>query len=330
MVFSRRQLSSILLGGLSVKSGAVPSPPYDPLQIDESLPVLREGFVVQDRSRGREVPLEATFVNAARHAPVVLFSHGLGGSRFNNRYLSSHWARRGFVCVFLQHPGSDEAVWRGAPPARRFAALKEAANGRNFQQRVKDVPLVLDALAKWTEAPGHLLYRRLNLGAVGMSGHSFGAMTTQAVSGQRFGPLGTLFTEPRIQAALAISPSAPQRGRAVDAFGGVRIPWLLMTGTEDVAPIGPTSVDDRLAVYPALPPGDKYELVLHGAEHSAFSDRPLAGDRGGRNPNHHRVILAISTAFWDAMLGHHSAARMWLDGNGPRTVLEPDDRWRRK
>jgi hypothetical protein len=83
-------------------------------------------------------------------------------------------------------------------------------------------------------------------------------------------------------------------------------------------------------VYPALPPGSKYELVLDGAEHSAFTDRPLPGERGGRNPNHHRAILALSTAFWDAYLREDSAAKTWLDGDGPRSVLDAKDRWQRK
>jgi hypothetical protein len=86
----------------------------------------------------------------------------------------------------------------------------------------------------------------------------------------------------------------------------------------------------RLGVYPALPPGGKYELVLHGARHFAFTDRPELGGELGRNPNHHRVILALSTAFWDAHLNQDAAAATWLDGPGPRSVMEPDDRWQRK
>ena len=78
----------------------------------------------------------------------------------------------------------------------------------------------------------------------------------------------------------------------------------------------------RLGVFPVLPPGNKYELVLEGAEHSAFGDRPLPGDKEPRNPNHHRAILALSTAFWDAYLRGDAAAKAWLDGAGPRTVLE--------
>lgn len=161
-----------------------------------------------------------------------------------------------------------------------------------------------------------------------MSGHSFGAVTTQAVSGQRIP--GTSLTDRRIDAALPMSPSAPARGSAADAFGAVGIPWLLMTGTLDGSPIRDLEPEDRLAVYPALPPGRKYELVLHGAEHSAFGDRALRGDEAPRNPNHHRAILALGTAFWDAMLRNDPAARAWLDGAGPRGVLEPADRWQRK
>ncbi len=72
------------------------------------------------------------------------------------------------------------------------------------------------------------------------------------------------------------------------------------------------------------------QLVLHRAEHSAFSGRALPGDREERNPNHHRAILAISTAFWDAWLKNDADARAWLDGDGPRSVLQEKDRWQKK
>ena len=93
----------------------------------------------------------------------------------------------------------------------------------------------------------------------------------------------------------AFSPNAPQRADPKTAFGSVKTPWLLMTGTHDTSPIGNATVESRLAVFPALPPGDKYELVLNKAEHSAFGDRSLPGEREQRNPNHHRVILVLST-----------------------------------
>ncbi|MDZ7618277.1 MAG: dienelactone hydrolase, partial [Patescibacteria group bacterium] len=168
-----------------------------------------------------------------------------------------------------------------------------------------------------------------DLAKVGMSGHSFGAITTQAVSGQRGGGGWLAATDARIKAAVVMSPSGSRQGESAEqAFGQVTIPWLLMTGTRDLSPIGGIDMASRLAVYPALPPGGKYELVLHEAEHSAFSER--AAPRAKRNRNHHRVILALSTAFWDAYLREDPAARAWLDGTGPATVLEEDDRWQRK
>ncbi len=108
------------------------------------------------------------------------------------------------------------------------------------------------------------------------------------------------------------------------------IPWMLMTGTEDVSPIGDQDAASRQAVYPALPPGDKYELVLDGAKHSVFTDGALPGDRGRRNPNHHPAILALSTAFLDAYLRADADALAWLQGDGPRSVLEEADRWQTK
>lgn len=209
-------------------------------------------------------------------------------------------------------------------------AMQNAANLKNFLLRVKDIPVVLDQLESWNKAAGHLLSGRLNLKRIGMSGHSFGAVTTQAVSGQRT-PLGAApFTDARITAAIAFSPSSPKRGSAEQAFGAVKIPWLLMTGTKDFGLVGGGDPESRMAVFPALPSGSKNELVLDRAEHSAFSDRALPGDAEKRNPNHHRVVLALSTAFWDAWLRDNPDAKVWLNGDGPRSVLEANDRWQKK
>jgi len=133
------------------------------------------------------------------------------------------------------------------------------------------------------------------------------------------------------KAAIAMSPARPESARPEDAFGKVPIPWLLMTGTKDASPIGSQTPESRQSVFPALPAsGRMYQLVLNNAEHSAFTDRALPGDRQPRNPNHHRAILAVSTAFWDAYLRDDPAARTWLAGPGPRRVLEKADRWEKK
>jgi predicted dienelactone hydrolase len=317
-------LLSLYLGPCAVGAS------YDPLAKPEAGAVAREDMAARDSGRDRDIPLRVYLPAGTNAAPLVLFSHGLGGSREGCAYLGEHWAARGYVAAFLQHPGSDESVWREQPIADRMAAMREAASGKNFMLRVKDVPAVLDRLTEWNGSRGHPLCGRLDLGRVGMSGHSFGAVTTQAVSGQTFPWVGARFTDGRIRAAIAFSPSGPKSGDAAAAFGSVGIPWMLMTGTRDVAVIGDTDVASRLAVFPALPKGDKYELVLFDAEHSAFGDRALPGDKMGRNPNHHRAILALSTAFWDAYLRGDADALAWLRGDEARSVLEEKDRWQLK
>jgi predicted dienelactone hydrolase len=304
---------------------------YDPLAIAEkALPSPIE-LTVDDTNRARAIPLLVYLPAEKSAVPVILFSHGLGGSRNGSAYLGEHWAARGYVAVFLQHPGSDTSVWQTQPLRKRMDAMRDAASAQNFMLRVKDVGAVLDRLEIWSQADNHELSGRLDLDHIGMSGHSFGAVTTQAVSGQSYLRGIATFTDRRIQAAIAFSPSAPrQGGDPKQAFGDVKIPWMLMTGTKDTSFIGGADVQSRLSVFPALPAGGKYELVLDKAEHSAFTDRPLPGDREQRNPNHHRAILALSTAFWDAYLRDNSEAKAWLDGDGPQRILEKGDRWQKK
>ncbi len=285
-------------------------------------------MTAKDAGRDREIPLLIYLPAAQQPAPVVLFSHGLGGSRNNNPYLMKHWSARGYVVVCLQHPGSDESVWKDKPLLRRMAEMRKAASLRNFVLRVQDVAAALDKLHDWNMKEDHPLARRLDMKHVGMSGHSFGAMTTQAVSGQTFFRGRYSYTDSRIRAAVMFSPSLPRQGDPVEAFAKVKIPWLLMTGTKDTAPIGNADAASRTKVYESLPNMKKYEVVLFNAEHSAFSDRALPGDREARNPNHHRAIQAITTAFWDVYLRGDEEAKAWLHGDGPKSILEGRDRWR--
>ena len=343
----RSGLVACLVAGASLVTvaGATPRADefsgYDPLatpgEVAETIPRVID-FNVFDCDRNRTIPI-CVYLPGESHAPadgvhpcpVVFFSHGLGGSREGSEYLAKHWSQRGYVTVWLQHPGSDSSVWRDEPAGRRMAAMRDAASVQNLQLRVKDVPAVLDQLEAWNREEGHPLAGRLDVDHVGMSGHSFGAQTTQAVSGQSFPLVGQRGTDPRIKAAVVMSPGSP-RGRRdpAAAFAAVKIPWLLMTGTKDTSRIGGQSVESRLAVFPALPSGGHYELVLYDAEHSAFTDRALPGDSEPRNPAHHQAILAISTAFWDATLRDDTKARVWLDGDGPSSILATNDRWQTK
>ena len=150
---------------------------YDPLAVSLKFTPQILDLTVKDRQRHRDIPVRVYLPKAKHAAPLILFSPGLGGSREGNSYLGKHWAARGYLAVFLQHPGSDTDVWKNEAPRRRMQALRKAANAHNFLLRVQDVPAVLDQLDLWNKTEGHALAGRLNLRKVGMSGHSFGAMT---------------------------------------------------------------------------------------------------------------------------------------------------------
>ena len=299
----------LLCAGLALAAERAPAPEreYDPLSVFDQHRYEMLDFTVKDQGRQREIPMRVYLPSEKKPAPVVLFSHGLGGSRAGYAYLGRHWASRGYVAIFLEHRVSD------------------TSGVRNFLLRVKDVPAVIDQLERWNKSDGHALAGMLDLSRIGMSGHSLGASTTEAMSGQVFSHGKFSYTDSRIKAAIALSPSGPGRGGdPKEAFGSVKIPWMLMTGTRD------GDVKSRQAVFAALPPGGKYELVLDGAEHSVFMDHTSPRGTGKRNLDYHQAILALSTAFWDAWLCRDMAARTWLDGDGPNSILEKNDRWQKK
>lgn len=283
-----------------------------------------------DISRDRTVPVKVYLPTAKLPQAVVIFSHGLGGSRENSAYLGEHWAAHGYVAVFVQHAGSDEAVWKGVEPSQRLETLKKAANLKAAVDRYLDIPFVLDQLQKWNAESSHPLAGRLDLEHIGLCGHSFGAVTTQALMGQRFAA-NRSFLDPRLDAFFAMSPSAARGIPSEKAFGHISAPVLCMTGTEDDSPVQPqVTPESRREVYAALPAGDKYQLVFEGGDHFAFSDTGFFDEK--RKPHHHAAIQKISTRFWDAYLKGDAEAKDRLQSEALRTEagLVEKDVWKWK
>lgn len=319
-------LGILIVSFCQLASAFTVSQPYSPETAEIPVEIQDAEFSYD----GRTVPLRVYLPEGAEPAPIILLSHGLGGTRESCGYLGKQWAGRGYVVVAMQHAGSDFEVIRSAPRFRKFQTLKDAASAKNAKARYADVKATIDFLERENRDGGRYT-GRLETTKIGMSGHSFGAVTTQAVSGQNYSFLGQAHTDQRIDAALALSPSPPTVGRDAGPFAKVSIPWMLMTGTKDDSPIGRAGdAESRLEVFKGLPDsGYFYELLLEGAEHAAFGDHPRLKQRD-RNPNHHRAIRSLSTAFWDAYLKEDVAAKEWLNGSGAREVLEPKDRWQRK
>ncbi|MEM1295674.1 MAG: acetylhydrolase [Verrucomicrobiota bacterium] len=266
-----------------------------------------------DEKRSRAVPLKVYRQTESKLQPVVLFSHGLGGSRENNAYLGKEWARHGYTAIFMQHLGSDEAVWKSVERSQRFVAMKQAASLKSSLDRFADVPFVIDQLEKWNAEEGHRLFDTLNLEHIGLSGHSFGAVTSQALMGQKF-PLDYNFADPRIDAFIPMSPSPGKGMNPVDAFGHILSPVLCMTGTNDTSAIqADLKPEARQEVYAALPESDKFQLVFENGSHMAFSESSFRNEK--RIPHHHPAIQRVTTLFWNAYLRNDEEAQALLQSD---------------
>ncbi len=291
--------------------------PYEVAVFDE---------VFRDASREREILVRVYRPAGAPGArPVVVFSHGLGGSREGYAYLGRHWASHGFVCVHPQHAGSDVGVWQGGDASVLASLRAAAALPQNAADRPRDVAFVLDRLEQWNRTAGHTLEATLDFARVGVAGHSFGAHTTLVCAGAKMmGPDGAFLQlrEPRMKAGLALSPTvAKQRDRLDEIYGGVGAPLLHMTCTGDESPIGGTSARERRLPFDHIRAPGQVLVILEGGSHMAFGDRRPS--RPDRVAFHDRILIS-TTAFWEAMLCDDAAARAFLKKDGLGTAMGPE------
>jgi predicted dienelactone hydrolase len=267
----------------------------------------------RDTARNRIVPVRIHAPDDPGHLfPVVVFSHGLGGSRAAGAAWGAHWASHGYVAVHLQHAGSDEALWKDSPDAgagEAMRALKGGINARNTIARLKDVSFALDRLEALDRSDPAWRHR-LDLARVGLAGHSYGAETALGATGKRYGPRELALADRRIRAAIAMSPP----GGPVDAFGAIRVPVMVLTGTLDDSPawLTPTRAAERRAVFDGLPARDKFLVVFDGGDHMVFSGQPRRRGDASADAFIHRQIRMATVAFWDAYLRDDAAAREWL------------------
>jgi predicted dienelactone hydrolase len=101
-----------------------------------------------DEARRRDLPLRIRLPESGRRLPVILFSHGLGGSRSAGAEWGEQWAGHGFAVIHVQHPGSDGSIWRDKPPGERMAGLKGGADLQQFLARIADIKFVVAELGR--------------------------------------------------------------------------------------------------------------------------------------------------------------------------------------
>lgn len=286
-------------------------------------------LTLQDEDRDREVPIKVYLpVRAIGPLPTVLVSHGLGGTRDGLSYLGQHWASHGYVCVHMQHIGSDESVWRDVPAKDRLKAMRRAAMTPQVAiDRAMDVPFVLDELTRLNTTEDSKLSGIVDMNNVAIAGHSFGAWSTMAAGGMTVGgQRGKSYADERIKCMIPLSPpvAASKRQREV-TYRTLSIPALFMTGTLDTSVINNTKAEDRLIPYQLMPGPSKqgqpkYLINFDGADHMTFSGETKRRLRGKvsleDNKAFHRIILQSTTAFLDRYLREDEAAGKWLNDGG--------------
>ncbi len=267
------------------------APPYEVLDLDWT-----------DSARQRAVPARLYLPNTAppvpQPVPLMVFSHGIGGSRQGYSWLGRHVASQGIASLHLQHVGSDRQLWTGGNVFNMVGRLQAAAQEGEAINRALDLRFGLNTLLA---SP---LAGRIDTQRIVAAGHSYGANTTLLASGARVERLGRVvdLQEPRVKAAVVIS--APPFYGDADAqkiLAGVAVPSLHVTATEDVIRIPGyySGAEDRVAVFDATGGArgpDKWLAVYEGGSHSMFTDRVGAGGTA-LNPQVKAATQALVLAF---------------------------------
>lgn len=247
--------------------------------------------------------------------PVVLFSHGLGGSQWGYAYLGRHLAAHGYISIHCTHPGSDWLLWDGKGFGAAMANLRKAQEDPAiWRERPGDLRFILDQFAVLAEqAPA--LAGRLDTSRIAVAGHSLGAYTALALAGLRPTlPEGQVdLADARPRAFVAMSPQGSGGFQQPGAWAAITRPVLLLSGTEDEQPLGGSDhgLAWRMQAWDGIPEGVKSMLVLDGATHMAF-----AGGGMGEKPDAAKMaaICQAVTAFLDARLGDQTFAPPTLEG----------------
>ena len=268
-----------------------------------------------DPARGRTLPTRIHMPAAPGPWPVILFSHGFGGSLSAFGETGRYWAARGMVVI---HPTQSDSVQVPDPtlPAEDARAVRQAlaaAMGARptgaalaevmerpifLRSRLADIAF-LQSLVRARDARLPAPVRdRIDPARMGMAGHSFGAYLTLVVCGARLSPEPPPPLPSGFRAGMAISGQGSGRlGLKKGTFDRMSLPLFSVTGSQDFGAAGETP-DWRLEAFRSAGPGRQYAAILDGFRHGDFDapeNDPALGKPVGR-------LRALQSAFWRATL----------------------------
>jgi len=195
---------------------------------------------------GRGAPLDTS----TGPFPLLVFAHGLGGSRTNFARTLSHLASRGYVVVAPEFPLTSLVNFLAGT-----VLLADLAN------QPGDVSFEIDTFTGSGAPAGAPFAAAVDRNRVGLFGHSYGGGTTMlSVFG---GPLA----DSRLRAAAAAAPFSCTFGP--DMFRGRKRPFLILHGTSDLI-VDPAWSQETFAFMPA----PKLLIDIVGGDHLGFVSDP--------------------------------------------------------
>lgn len=238
--------------------------------VDTTRPTPAQGDVPEQPSR----TLVTTIVvpDGPGPFPLVMFSHGFGGSGEGSSGLLRALASAGYVVAAPDFPLTSTSAPGG--PQRGVEAL---------EAQPADIRFVTDQLLRLNADAADPLAGRIDPGRIGAAGHSMGAGVTMGVA------FNSCCRDERIRAGVLMSVDPPTLYRG-DYFVPPAVPALFIHGDQDESL---PYQGGRRAYAKAEPP--KFLLTVVGGDHNW----PFTG---AESPPGAGVVLAATIDFFDAYL----------------------------
>lgn len=309
-------LSSLCVGELSAQDTKVE---YVSKTVGHKVRVHES--LLKDSKRSKQLAIRISFPEAQATYPLIIWSHGMYGSKDNYQPLVEYWTSRGYVVIQPTH--SDSLSLMKAQERRQLLREFNLDKTEDWMNRPRDVQFTLDSLAT-IEQEFPDLAGKIDSKRIGIGGHSFGAVTTQLLAGTtpRLPAGGDSLAEPRARAFVAISPNGLGIFFSKDSFSEVKQPMLFLSGDNDKGRRGEEALWRRDA-FDHAQAGNKTLVWIRDAYHNfggisgspPLLNRLIDGQGGGKNDLHLKLVQLSTLVFWDAFLKDDQEALAYLSEN---------------
>lgn len=296
----------------------------------------RQNETQSTKVRNVPVKLHLPLSSSPLPYPVVLISHGAGGSWDTHYAQAYHLASHGYAALCLEHVGSNTERLKSG--LRVLKNLKDMIHdSEEVLGRPRDLSFILDQIEEWNRHHPKLK-GRFDLNRVGVMGHSFGAFTVMAVSGMKpaldwiepkvgLGKgLGPDVFEKRFKCGIALSPQAPGDPFFLrDSYSTLRIPLMGISGTHDKQQNGnpPMARYESFKLWPEMS-GKNLFVWLENASHLDFTDSTGGKEHGRDSSNRADVqtlVRAATVLFFKSCLNQDVSSEKLLTTDGLKPYL---------